>query len=150
MSSKLDIIDFINSSAIANHCRNIGHRFSTLDMAYLIWTSEKHSIEEKHNAWQILINTQPDVEVAERPWTPYIESLHAFLLRFIEVENKCLALFFRDEPYCIYSYSIWYPGDEDYAHDRCIYPNFRLCFDAIQAELRNILETAHAISDIFG
>ena len=94
MSSKLDIIDFINSSAIANHCRNIGYRFSALDMAYLIWASEKHSIEEKHNAWQILINTQPDVEVAERPWTPYIESLHAFLLKFMGLESKCLELFF--------------------------------------------------------
>lgn len=144
MSSKLDIIDFINSSAIANHCRNIGYRFSALDMAYLIWASEKHSIEEKHNAWKILINTQPDVEVAERPWTPYIESLHAFLLRFIETENKGLELFFRDEPYCAYSYSIWYPGDEDYAHDRCIYPNFRLCFDAIQADLCDVLETTPA------
>ena len=46
MSSKFDIIDFINSSAIANHCRRIGHGFSTLDMAYLIWASEKHSVEE--------------------------------------------------------------------------------------------------------
>ena len=143
MSSKLDIIDFINSSAIANHCRNIGYRFSALDMAYLIWASEKHSIEEKHNAWQILINTQPDVEVAERPWTPYIESLHAFLLKFMGLESKCLELFFRDEPSCIYSYSIWYPGDEDYVQDRCIYPNFQLCFDAIQTGLADVLERIH-------
>ena len=135
MSSELDIFSFINSTAIANHCRSIDYSFSTLDMAYLIWASEKHSIAEKHNAWQILINTQPDVEVAERPWTPYIESLHAFLFQFIELEQKCLELFFHDESNCIYSYSILYPGDEDYAQDRCIYPNFRLCFDAIQAEL---------------
>lgn len=139
MNNKLDIYSFMNSSAIAKHCRNINHRFSTLDMAYLIWASKKHSVAEKHTAWQALTNTQPDTEVAKRPWTPYIKSLHSFLIKFMELENKYINLFYQNEPNCVYSYSIWYPADEDYSHDLCIFPTFKICFKAIQAEITDYL-----------
>ena len=131
----MDIYKFINSPAIATHCRNMNHQFSTTDIAYLIWASEKCSIKEKHNAWRNLIATHPDTEIAARPWTPHIKSLRSFLSFFMELENKYLALFFQNEPSCVYSYSIRYPGDEDYTHDPCLFPTFQMCLSAITADI---------------
>ena len=68
----LDIYKFINSKAIRNHCRKINHTFTPVEAAYLIWASEHHTIEEKHNAFLRLIDKYPDMEIAERPGTPYI------------------------------------------------------------------------------
>lgn len=138
MDNRFDIIPFINSAAIAEHCQAIGHSFSTQDMAYLIWASCKHSIREKQEAWRELIETMPDAEVAERPWTPHIESLHAFLLRYMELQDKYIALFYRDEPDCVYSYSIRYAGG--YFDDHSIFPTFRVCLESIQADLAYVPE----------
>ena len=142
MNNTFDIYNFINSSAIANHCREIKYQFSTADMAYLIWASEKYSLEEKHNAYRSLIETQPDAEIAERPWTPHIKSLHSFLQHFIELESKYTALFLENEPSCIYSYSIRYPGGMDYTQDKCVFPTFEMCLGAIKEDISNVTKTS--------
>lgn len=84
----LDVYNFINSQAIQTHCRKIEHKFSSVEAAYLIWASESHTVKGKHNAFLMLIKEFPDMEIAKRPWTPHIRSLHSFLKQFIQIENK--------------------------------------------------------------
>ncbi len=57
---KTNVYDFINSSAIARHCREIGHQFTPLQSAYLIHGSRRHTLAEKHEAFQWLIDNMPD------------------------------------------------------------------------------------------
>lgn len=59
----------------------------------------------------------------------------------MDLENKYLSMFFQDEPNCTYSYGIWYPGDGEYSHDMCLFPNFEMCFDAVQYDIANTDET---------
>lgn len=141
MKNKFDIYEFINSKAIRNHCREIKHKFSSVEAAYLIWASENHTIEDKHNTFIKLSEEFPDMEIAERPWPPRIESLHAFLKRFIQIENKYISTFYKDEPNCVYSYEIWYPGAETVRglHPR-LFSKFSICYEEIKRAINEHLE----------
>lgn len=100
----MDIYSFINSNAISNHCRNIEHQFTPVEMAYLIHESEKHTIPEKHAAFRELIKTTPDVAVEVGGWKSEFDSLHSFLNQYMQLKNKYLERFYRNEPDCTYSY----------------------------------------------
>lgn len=100
----MDIYSLINSKAISDHCRSIAHRFSPLEMAYLVYANDTLNIPQKHTAFEEIIRTQPDMEVVERPWTPHYDSLHDFLMQYMRIEQKCIAAFYRDEPNCVYSF----------------------------------------------
>lgn len=89
----MNIYSFINSKDIAKHCRKLNHQFTPIESAYLIWRSGWHTIEEKHKAWNKLIETTTDTEV---PNTEY-SSLHDFLREYIERENKWLDEFYVEE-----------------------------------------------------
>jgi len=140
MNSKFDIYEFINSKAIRNHCREIKHKFSFVEAAYLVWASENHTIEDKHNTFLMLIEEFHDKEIAERPWTPHIESLHDFLKQFIQIENKYISIFYKDELNCVYSYEIRYPGDEDYSCDSRLFIKFQDCYAEIQKDVHEFMK----------
>ena len=131
----MDIYSLINSTAISNYCREINHQFSSLEMAYFINDNASLNIEQKHELFRELITEQPDMEVAERNWTPYIASLHEFLQIYMEVQNKYLDILYRDEVNCIYSYATKYVGDEDYGEDLRIYSDWDSCYKAIQIDV---------------
>lgn len=135
MNNKFDVIDYINSSAIADYCRRISYRFSYPDMAYLIWASRKHSLAEKHTAWKSLIDTQPDTQIQERPWTPYIESLHGFLRQYMKLQSECVSVFLQNESGCVYSYCIRYPEEQPEYRDYSIFSDFQTCLMAVQTEV---------------
>lgn len=138
--NSLDVYKFINSQAIRTHCRKIEHKFSSVEAAYLIWASESHTIEDKHNAFHMLIEEFPDMEIDKRPWTPHIKSLHSFLKQFIQIENKYISMFYKDEPDCVYSYEIWYPCDEDYCCDSRLFTEFQVCYGEIQKDVHEFIE----------
>lgn len=140
MNNNFDIYSFINSSAIQNYCREIKHKFTAVEAAYLIWASENHSIEDKRKAFLTLIEKFPDMEIAERPWTPYIKSLHDFLNKFIEIENKYISIFYKDEQNCVYSYEIWYPCDENYCCDSRLFTKFQACYKEIQKDVYEFMD----------
>ncbi|MGN0467221.1 MAG: hypothetical protein ACI4GY_00665 [Acutalibacteraceae bacterium] len=35
----------------------------------------------------------------------------------MELQNKYLAIFYNNEPNCVYSFEVWYFGDYDYCED---------------------------------
>ena len=47
-----NLYEFFNSKDIAAHCKNIGHIFTALEMAYIISRSEYPTLEQKHHNQQ--------------------------------------------------------------------------------------------------
>lgn len=90
------VLMYVNSNAIRNHLDKIGYSFSSLEAAWIIYQSRRHSIEEKHAMWNLLIKNMPDCEIPERNYlTRFMPSLHSFLAEFIETENGLIDDFLR-------------------------------------------------------
>jgi hypothetical protein len=118
----MDIYNFLFSQDIAKHCRKIAYEFTPLEMACLIYYSHK-TLEEKHEAWQEIIDTRPDMVVEARPWTPYCESLHMFLEDIMDIEKRLVEAFQKDEPNVVYSYEECHAADgEAISNGTIIYP----------------------------
>ena len=111
----MDIYNFINSKAISSHCRKIKHQFTPLEMAYLIYVNDSVNIKQKHNAYKEIIAEYHDMEVVERLWTPHFDSFKMFLQKYMELENKYISIFYNKDGNCVYSFKVWYSGDDDYS-----------------------------------
>ena len=86
----MDIFRFINSKDIREHLRSIGYEFNSLEAAWLIYQCHDATIDEKHKAWNELIETMPDCPIEKRLNTVAQDSLHAFLRQYIELEDRYL------------------------------------------------------------
>lgn len=116
----MDIFRFINSRDIREYLKTQDYHFTSLEAAWLIYQCRSATIKEKHAAWQELIQTMPDYEVAERPYATPHDSLHQFLREYIRIEDEILDWFFREEQDAIYycefwEYSMWCPSGGYYS-----------------------------------
>ena len=136
----MDIYSIINSKDISHYCREINHQFNPLEMAYLIDANATMNILEKHKAFEEIIISQSDMEVPKRPWTPYYQSLHCFLKRYMEIQNKYIAMFYQDETNCVYSYKIWHASDTDYTEDDRLFFRFKECYQALKGDIAEMIE----------
>ena len=100
-----EIYDYINSKAIREHCKAIGHEFNAMESAFLIYQSKNHTLQEKHLAWEHIIQTMDDTRIAERLNCPYIPSLHGFLRKYMDIQKTVLDRFFAKEAGYIYSFA---------------------------------------------
>lgn len=62
----MDIYSYLNSKDVAAHCRNLGHRFNTIEAAFIIDRCRRLSIRERHTAFRELMETMPDMMLPER------------------------------------------------------------------------------------
>lgn len=88
----MDVYDFINSEAIAGHCREQGYSFTPLQTAWLINRSGRHTFEEKHRAYGWVIEHLPDEEVDlgfEEAAGSRTVSLRWFLKEYMRLERAC-------------------------------------------------------------
>jgi len=99
----MNIFDFINSRDIARYLKEIEYQFSALECAWLVWQSHKHSLKQKHEAWQELVHTTPDCSVAKRTGHNAVHSLHTYLLNYMELQNREVKRFFTLEPQMFYN-----------------------------------------------
>lgn len=138
----MNIYEFFNSKDIAAHCKNIGHKFTALEMAYIISRSEYHTLEQKHNAWQYLIDHYPDEYLPEGKWLDddgemvrKERSLHKFLQHYIEIEQQFLADFPITRNEYVYEYAIMYSGEIRYQPNDMLYDNYEACFAALKEDM---------------
>lgn len=138
----MNIYDFFNSRDIAKHCRDIDHKFTALEMAYIISRSEYRTLEQKHQAWQYLIDHYHDEELPEGKWlddsgAPVRKerSLHKFLQHYMEIERQCLADFPKMQNGYVYEYAIMYSGEIQYQSDDILYSNYEGCFAALREDM---------------
>ena len=138
-NNTMDLYELINSKAIADHCRRVAHRFTPLEAAYLVYANDSLNITQKHECFREIISAYQDVELKERDWTPHFDSLHEFLRCYMELQNKYLAVFYRDEPDCVYSYEVWYSSDDDYTEDGRLFSSFDNCYKAMKADVDDLV-----------
>lgn len=84
----MDILRFINSKDIRAYLKHIGYEFNSLEAAWLIYQCRDATINEKHKAWNELIEKMPDCKIKVRANTVPQESLHAFLKQHMKLEDK--------------------------------------------------------------
>ncbi len=135
----MDVYSLINSKTISDYCRKISHKFSSLETAYLVYMNDSLTIPQKHLVFNEIIIEQPDTEIIERPWTPRFESLHSFLQKYMELQNKYISIFYNDEPYCVYSFEVWYLGDEDYTKDDRLFCSYFACYSAAKKDIDELV-----------
>ena len=86
----MDILRFVDSNAIAQHWKKIGYEPTPLEAAWLIWNCSTATRDEKHRAWQEIIDTMPDMPIEWENWGAPRESLHRFLAAYMDMEDGWL------------------------------------------------------------
>ena len=133
----MDIYEFFNSRDIAEHCRKINYKPTATEAAYIIYFSERHTLNQKHNAWQELIDTMPDEELPPSKWKGGRKEtqLHSFLKAYIETERKYINEFFQNDAGYIYDYETYRtPGDWNGFGDE-FYDNLQTCLKAAKDDI---------------
>lgn len=120
---KLDDYDLINSVAIADHCREIKHKFNTEELAVLVYRNKKMNINEKIEKYKDLIENYQDMEVIERINCEHYDSVKVMIQNEINRLEKLKEKLYKEEPDVIYTYSelnkstrkwdSWYKGIEN-------------------------------------
>ena len=132
----MDIYEFINSKAIREHCKKIGHKFSDLEKAYLINQSRNHAVEEKCTAWQELLDTVKDFKLPSREDQDYDNLFfHELLKALIDYNKSASDKFYKKEENAIYEW-FRFGKAENNAHsdfEKC----YKEAFDYYEEEFKN-------------
>ncbi len=110
----MNIYDFINSKAISRYCQEIKHSFTPLQAAYFINYSQRHTLAEKHKAFQWVMETMPDDEIAldvnrgDDNWHQEKRSLRWFLNMYMDLQKKCLDRFWDVDGNSVYECVAYY------------------------------------------
>lgn len=62
----MDAYEYINSKDIRTYLAKQSYAFTPVQYTFLVWQSKRHMLEQKHKAWNDIINTLPDCDVPER------------------------------------------------------------------------------------
>jgi hypothetical protein len=134
----MDIFRFINSKDIRNYLKEIDYKFSPLETAWLIYQCESATVEEKHGAWQEIIDTMPDCRIEWHSWSAPRESLNKFLKDYMRIENNLIKDYCRDDSGAVYLYSITIDDSNKYFNDPVICSTYDECISRIKQDL-NVL-----------
>lgn len=138
---KVDRYSFVNSKDIREHLRKIEYNFSPLETAWLIYTCNRLSYEEKKAAWKELIATMKDCEIPKRPNCKEWESLHEFLKEYIQLIDKQIEEFYTDsrEERNVYMYSFLYRGDCTWCEEyKTVFASYEECLEAYRKDADNL------------
>lgn len=128
MKNDITIYEYINSKAIREYCRKIGHQFSDLEKAYLINQSHNHTVEEKCTAWQELLETTDDFNLPSREHMDYDNLFfHELLTALINYNKSTSEKFYKKGENAVYQYSL-YCDDELRTEDE-VHSDFEKCYN---------------------
>ena len=132
------ILNYINSKDIRNHLRLVGYQFTSLETAWLIFQCESLTLSEKHEAWNDLISTMPDMSIDLGAFKHHKEnSLYDFLKRYMDVDNRWIQNFKAPGNY-IYQFSattVLYNGRICFVDNDCVFSSFENCLNAAKKEM---------------
>lgn len=132
----MNIYEFINSKAIRNHLKDINYELTPMEAAFVVWQSKTHTMKQKHEGFQYIIDNMPDCPIEQKPWSAVelnwtIEhnTLHKMLKRFMEVEYEIIGAVKKDEDNALYSVRAVYE-DFDYEEDERFFTSYEKCLKA--------------------
>lgn len=136
----MNFYKFVNSKDIRSHLERIGYEFSPLEAAWLVYQNRIATLDEKHAAWQEIIDTFPDSSIDWRHWYTLRESLHTFLRNYMALERKWLKEFYENDQ-AVYQFKV-FGKDEVRAYERenkCVFSSAEICLEAAKKD-RDFLE----------
>ena len=84
----MDFISFVNSKDIRDYLLEIDYKCDPMQAAWLVYQNHDKTYEEKHEAWQWIIDNMPDCEMPKRRFSIARPSLHAYLKELMEYRDK--------------------------------------------------------------
>lgn len=97
----MNIYDFFYSKDIAEHCQNIGHQFSPLDMTVITYLS-KNPISAKHLMYRHIIAEYSDMPIHKSVNFDARDSLHDYLRELMEYEERGIQKVTTAEPGAVF------------------------------------------------
>ena len=135
-----EICKFVNSKDIADYLGEIEYNFSPKEISWLIYQCKHLNLKEKHKEWEHLIENTFDwpFETSESKEP----SLHRFLKRYIETENRYLKEFTNPNE-SIYHFSVKVVESDDFDYIQtvdCFYSSYENCLQAAKEYCKDYQE----------
>lgn len=114
----MDIYKYLNSKDVEKYLRDMNYQFNPIQMAWIVWHCKHITLEEKHKAWEDIINETEDCEIKEEKDRHVVrDSLHEYLKECIEYEKARIQPFY-DESNSVFRYELVLKcGTERNIHD---------------------------------
>ena len=112
----MNIYKYIKSKDVREYDEKIGHKFTALESAFLVWHNTDITLKEKHDGWREIMREMPDEKVSRRMNVDYAPSLFTLLKQFIETDNALIEEFYKKDE-AVYSYRYCCNGDSSFTDD---------------------------------
>lgn len=133
----MNILNFVNSKDIKNYLLHIDYNFSTIECAWLVYQSAYTTLNEKHSAFNEILETMPDEPLIVKNNT--FNSIKSYIRHFVSNERILLKEFFKNDKNCVYSYSVFfdYYGFSKLEYGR-VFSNYENCIENIKERVNTL------------
>lgn len=102
----MNITSFINSRDIRYYHNKIGYEYNSLEAAWLVSQCHDKTLDEKHQAWQGIIDNMPDMEIVNcgRWVSEKGDTVHKVLADYMEMEKAFIEKFKNASGGWLYTY----------------------------------------------
>ena len=129
------VLNFIKSKDIREHLLKIGYNFTTAEKAFVIFHADHKTLNEKHEAYKLLIETEENTEILKRKNTNYHPSLFGLLRNYIEIENAIIKEFY-DGNKAVYRFKYMCGDDSEFCENySTIFPTLDDCMLQCETEV---------------
>ncbi len=140
----MDFYRFINSRDIREYHKEINYQYNAAEAAWLVFQCRDADMNEKHAAWQWIIDNMEDCQYARRLNYHCDSSIKSMLGKYIDFENRIIDRFFTNDGNCLYvSKSVYKRSDGtieygDWSSWDGIYSDFDKCWDALDVDEEDV------------
>ena len=120
----MDIYNYLNSIDVSKYLKSIKYSLSPVESAFIIEHNNSLSIYDKELAFKGLIKESEDTCIKERRLCRHFDSLHTFLIDYIELEHRLIKEFNTKEKAV---YRISYHIDDEVVEDDVVYDSLSKC-----------------------
>lgn len=133
----MDVLKFVNSKDIKNYLLDIDYKFSTVECAWLVYQSAYTTLNEKHSAFNEILETMPDEPIIVKNNT--FNSIKSYIRHFVNNERSLLKEFFKNDKNCVYSYCVFfdYYGFSKLESGR-LFSNYENCIEHINERVNTL------------
>lgn len=96
--------ELIESKSIREYLNEIDFVPSAFEMAYIVESSPRLTLKEKHKLWNEIIETTPDERLKTEGKSLYM-TLHEYLKNYMDLQNKLCMRFLENEKNTVYTCS---------------------------------------------
>ena len=87
VGGRIEILEFVNSRTIRDYLKDIAFKCDPMQAAWLVYQNRYKTYDQKHEAWQWIIDNTPDCSMPERRYSESRPSLHSYLEELMEYRD---------------------------------------------------------------